>query len=162
MARARDEKFASSLDKYDTEIADAQATIEAADKEIDDLRASKKTSSGADSGPHLAKAKQIQEDLNNIKGNKNNINVIVGKVNTMLSNNSPGVLVAGLEHFVAILRNSKSASNVDVELFFLDAKKLGTKLRRMEPSGLKYENIALHKEQLASIADKFVDNPKPA
>ena len=163
LARARDEKFASSLDKYDTEIADAQATIEAADKEIDELRASKKTSSGEDSGPHLAKAKQIQEDLNNIKGNKSgNINVIVGKVNTMLSNNSPGVLVAGLEHFVAILRNSKSASNVDVELFFLDAKKLGTKLRRMEPSGLKYENIALHKEQLASIVDKFVDNPKPA
>ena len=161
LARARDEKFASSLDKYDTEIAEAQATIEAADKEIDELRASKKTSSGEDSGPHLAKAKQIQEDLNNIKGNKNNINVIVGKVNTMLSNNSPGVLVAGLEHFVAILRNSKSASNVDVELFFLDAKKLGTKLRRMEPSGLKYENIAHHKEQLASIVGQFVDNPKP-
>ena len=80
----------------------------------------------------------------------------------MLSENSPGVLVAGLEHFVAILRNSKAANNVDVELFFLDAKKLGTKLRRMEPSGLKYENIAHHKEQLASIADQFVDNPKPA
>lgn len=80
----------------------------------------------------------------------------------MLQNNSPGVLVAGLEHFVAILRNSKAANNVDVELFFLDAKKLGTKLRRMEPSGLKYENIAHHKEQLASIVGQFVDNPKPA
>jgi len=43
----------------------------------------------------------------------------------------------------------------------LDAKKLGTKLRRMEPSGLKYENIAHHKEQLASIVGQFVDNPKP-
>ena len=32
----------------------------------------------------------------------------------------------------------------------------------MEPFGLKYENVSLHKEQLASIADKFIDEPKPA
>lgn len=161
LARSREEKFAGSLDKYDAEITEAQATIEEADKEIDNLRASQKTSSGADSGPHLARAKEIQEELNNIKGNKQNINVIVGNVNKTLQDNSPGTLVAGLEHFVAILRNSKTANNVDVELFFLDAKKLGTKLRRMEPSGLKYENITYHKEQLASIVDQFEDNPRP-
>ena len=86
---------------------------------------------------------------------------IVKKVNALLVNNSPGDLVVGLEHFVAILRNSRSASNVDVELFFLDHKKLTTKLRRMEPNQLKYENVKIHRDEIASIIGKFEDNPRP-
>ena len=56
-ARAREEKFATSQDKYDREITESQATIEECDKAIDELRASKKSSDSAESGPHLAKAK---------------------------------------------------------------------------------------------------------
>ena len=56
-ARAREQKFAGSQDKYDSEITESQATIEECDKAIDELRASKKSSDSAESGPHLAKAK---------------------------------------------------------------------------------------------------------
>ena len=56
-ARAREEKFAGSQDKYDSEITESQATIEECDKAFDELRASKKSSDSAESGPHLAKAK---------------------------------------------------------------------------------------------------------
>ena len=56
-ARAREEKFAGSQDKYDSEITESQAAIEECDKAIDELRASKKSSDSAESGPHLAKAK---------------------------------------------------------------------------------------------------------
>ena len=66
----------------------------------------------------MEKAKEIYEGLAD-KGNKaGNMEAIVKKVNELFVNNSPGHLVVGLEHFVAILRNSRSASNVDVELFF--------------------------------------------
>ena len=110
----------------------------------------------------MERAKVIYEGLADKTNKSGNMEAIVKKINALLVNNSPGALVAGLEHFVAILRNSRSASNVDVELFFLDAKKLTTKLRRMEPTQLKYENVQIHRDQIASIIDKFEDNPRPA
>ena len=82
----------------------------------------------------MERAKVIYEGLADKTNKSGNMEAIVKKINALLVNNSPGDLVVGLEHFVAILRNSGSASNVDVELFFLDAKKLTTKLRRMEPT----------------------------
>jgi len=58
-------------------------------------------------------------NLADIKGNKkDNMEILVKLVNTTLASKSPENLIKGLEHFVALLRNSKSASNVDVELFF--------------------------------------------
>lgn len=119
-------------------------------------------SNSDDPKPHLERAKEIYESLADKTNKSGNMESIVKKVNALLVNNSPGDLVVGLEHFVAILRNSRSASNVDVELFFLDHKKLTTKLRRMEPNQLKYENVQIHRDEIATIIGKFQDNPRPA
>jgi len=56
-----------------------------------------------------------------------------------------------MEAFVGLLRNCSQANNVDVELFFKDAKKLSNKLKRMESHGLKWAHVKKHKEELEAI-----------
>ena len=110
----------------------------------------------------MAKAKEIYESLADTKGNKTgSMEVLVKKLNVLLQNKSPEKLCLALEHFVALLRNSKVATNVDVELFFMDAKKLTTKLRRMDPSTLKYDNVLAHRDQLASMSNEKWFDEKP-
>ena len=110
----------------------------------------------------MAKAKEIYESLADTKGNKpGSMEVLVKKLNVLLQNKSPAKLCLALEHFVALLRNSKVATNVDVELFFMDAKKLTTTLRRMDPATLKYDNVLAHRDQLASMNNEKWFDEKP-
>ena len=114
----REEEFKQSLVKYETDKTEAQATIDECQRGIQEKQAELEGNTD-DPAPHLAKAKEIYESLADIKGNKKgNMEVLVKLVNTTLTSKSPENLIKGLEHFVALLRNSKSASNVDVELFF--------------------------------------------
>jgi hypothetical protein len=53
-------------------------------------------------------------------------------------------LVTGIQLFVALLRNNKSATNVDVELYLKDYEKLMFKLRRADASGLSTSTVTFH------------------
>ena len=161
LARGRDEAFKESLVKYENEKEEAAKTIEESKAAIQ-AKEDELASNSDDPAPYLAKAKEIYETLADSKNKKGNMEAIVKLVNETLNNHSPGMLVVGLEHFVALLRNSRSANNVDVELFFKDAQKLTTKLRRMEASTLKYDNVKIHRDELASVKGEFADNPRPA
>lgn len=57
---------------------------------------------------------------------------MVAKVNKIFKSDKPESLIAGVEPFVAILRNKMDANNVDVELFFRKYENLVAKMRRME------------------------------
>ena len=89
------------------------------------------------------------------------INKMVAGINDIFEVEHPEDLVAGIEALVGLLRDCKQASNVDVELFMKDAKKLSNKFKRMESHGLKYENVKNHKAALEAALPKFVDRPKP-
>ena len=82
---------------------------------------------------------------------------IVKGINAIFESESPTHLVNGLEAFVGLLRGCKQATPVDLELFFMDAKKLSNKLKRMESHGLKYEIVKKHKEILEEEVKYFVD-----
>ena len=114
----REEEFKQSLVKYETEKTEAQATIDESQRGIQEKQAELDGNTD-DPKPHLDKAKEIYDNLADIKGNKkDNMEILVKLVNTTFTSKSPENLIKGLEAFVALLRNSKSASNVDVELFF--------------------------------------------
>jgi len=82
---------------------------------------------------------------------KGRMEKIVKGVNDIFEYEHPEHLVMGLEALVGLLRNCNQANNVDVELFFKDASKLRNKLKRMESSGLRYDHVKKHKEELEAI-----------
>jgi len=103
---------------------------------------------------------EYSKDLPTLKTNlaaiKEKINEkTVKKINQILSKKSPGTLIDGLESFVALLRNHKSATNVDVELYFSDFSRLIFKLENIDASHLHLEIVEHHKESLAKILPSF-------
>lgn len=77
------------------------------------------------------------------------------KINELLQKSSPSTLVAGLESLVALLRNHKTATNVDVELYFQDFTKLTLKLQRIEAASLSKEYVEKHHKALKAILPSF-------
>lgn len=69
----------------------------------------------------------------------------VKKINEVLSKKSPIALVSGIESFVAILRNHKTATNDDVELYFHDYSRLIFKLENIQANTLFLEVVEHHK-----------------
>ena len=72
-----------------------------------------------------------------------------------MSKKSPGTLIDGIESFVALLRNHKSASNVDVELYFHDFSRLIFKLENIDASHLHLDIVEHHKQAFAKILPGF-------
>lgn len=81
----------------------------------------------------------------------------VKKLNVTLTKKSPGTLIDGLEHFVAVLRNHKAATNVDVELYFQDFSRLILKLQRIDATQLHNDVVLHHKNAFVSIKPAFND-----
>jgi len=79
----------------------------------------------------------------------------VKKINLILETESPKTLIKGLEAFVGILRNARVSTPVDTELFFKDHGKLISKLKRMEPTGLRLEFIENHTKALDEVRPDF-------
>ena len=46
------------------------------------------------------------------------------EINEMLQRNTPPVLIMGLETVVALMRNHQAATNIDIEIYFKEFKKL--------------------------------------
>jgi hypothetical protein len=65
----------------------------------------------------------------------------VKKINQILTKKSPGTLIDGIESFVAVLRNHKAATNVDVELYFHDFSRLIYKLDNIDAGQLHIEVV---------------------
>lgn len=65
----------------------------------------------------------------------------MAEVNEILSNDAPEHLVKVLEVFVSVLRDKPDTKPVDVELFFLDFKKLYAKMGRMETTDLSFKLV---------------------
>lgn len=56
---------------------------------------------------------------------------------------------------MALLRNNKSASNVDVELYFQDFSRLVFKLENIDASHLDLDIVEHHKQSFAKILPSF-------
>lgn len=79
------------------------------------------------------------------------------RVNKVLGGYSPNVLIETLESLVAMLRNSQSANNVDVELYFADFTKLLFKFQNINPANLDAALVAKHGQHLASLLPHYAD-----
>ena len=75
------------------------------------------------------------------------------KINSTLEIDSPEVLVKGLEAIVALMRNHEKASNIDVELYFKDLKKLTLKMERLDATKLTTEIVQRQHDQIKSVKD---------
>lgn len=76
---------------------------------------------------------------------------LVETVNKTLELHSPSTLITILETFVALLRNNQFTKPVDVELFFADAGKLASKMRRHTTTSVDLELALACKEKLEPI-----------
>lgn len=76
---------------------------------------------------------------------------MVTKINKILEKDGPVVLVRGLEAVVALMRNVEKATNIDVELYFRDFKKLQLKMQRMDPLAVDLEIAKSKKKELLEI-----------
>jgi hypothetical protein len=64
-------------------------------------------------------------------------------------------LVDGIESFVAVLRNHKTASNDDVELYFHDYSRLIFKLENIDASSLFLDVVEYHKQAFSNVIASF-------
>jgi hypothetical protein len=69
--------------------------------------------------------------------------------------NSNFSLVAGIQSMVALLRNNKTANNVDVELYLKDFDKLMFKLNRADVTGLTISTVNYHQKEIQKIVGAF-------
>lgn len=76
-------------------------------------------------------------------------------INKYLENDSPQLLIQGLEEFVALLRNAKTASNNDVELYMASHEKLIIKLQRINASDLTYTTVERHRDAFNNLITSF-------
>jgi hypothetical protein len=83
------------------------------------------------------------------------------RVNKVLGGYSPDTLIDSLETIVAMMRNAQSASNVDVELYFMDYSKLLWKMQRLNPADLDTALVAQHGKTLAKLLPRFADTSLP-
>jgi len=111
---------------------------------------------------HRGKLEEVDGQSHNLKSDcdskqKNITSEIVKKVNHIFDRDRPApqTLIAGMECFVALLRNAKKASNVDVELYFASYEKLDIKLGRIQPTSLKYETVQHHQNLLNNLVSRF-------
>ena len=73
---------------------------------------------------------------------------LVKNVNKVLYAEAPKVLIAGIEPFVAVLRNKKDANNVDVELFFKKHANLIAKMKRMDMRSMQADVVNMNLDRL--------------
>lgn len=73
---------------------------------------------------------------------------LIKKFNELLYEETPAVLIAGIEPFVALLRNKEQANNVDVELFFKVPANLISKLGRMDMASMDEAVVSMKLEEL--------------
>ena len=66
-------------------------------------------------------------------------------------------MVNGIESFVAVLRNHKTATNDDVELYFHDYSRLIFKLENIQANSLFLEVVEHHKQAFANVLSSFTD-----
>jgi len=68
-------------------------------------------------------------------------------------------LVKFLETFAALLRNVRVGSNIDVEMYFSDYKKLQVKLAKVcdKKKTFDFELVQMHLQTLASLTKTFKD-----
>lgn len=66
---------------------------------------------------------------------------LVKHINQKLDNSKPHNLILLLEIFVALLRDKKKATQVDVKLYLENIDKLQFKLRTMDPHKLTLETV---------------------
>lgn len=83
------------------------------------------------------------------------------RVNKVLGGFSPDTLIDTLETMVAMMRNHESASNVDVELYFMDYTKLLWKMQRLNPADLDAALVEKHGKQMASLLPRYADKSLP-
>ena len=62
-----------------------------------------------------------------------------------------------LETFVSLLRNEEKATNVDVEMYFADFKKLTLKMERMDPLTLDQKKVESKLQQLKAQQGEFTN-----
>ena len=75
----------------------------------------------------------------------------VMRVNDILGKYSPAALCNGLESLVAMLRNTETASNFDVEIYFADYSKLMLKFQRINPADLSLALVRKHGAYLKHV-----------
>ena len=73
---------------------------------------------------------------------------LVKKINRILYAESPDKLIAGIEPFVAVLRNKIKANNVDAELFFKKHANLVAKMKRMDMRSMNAEVVEQNLKKL--------------
>lgn len=69
---------------------------------------------------------------------------------------SPPTLTKGLESFVALLRNTQTASNIDVELYFAEFAKLSKKMMTITAHKHDLDTVSSHEKQLQAQKSEFV------
>lgn len=113
----------------------------------------KSNQKGVDNGGHEDQAKQAKAKLATLleKFSKGSID----KLSSYFEKEQNPSLCSGIECFVALLRGTRKASNVDVELYLKDYDKLMWKLKRAEVSHLDLVLIEYHKAQLGQIKNGF-------
>jgi hypothetical protein len=80
----------------------------------------------------------------------------VDLVNKKLMDQSPPTLTKGLESFVALLRNTQTASNIDVELYFAEFAKLSKKMMTITAHKHDLDTVSSHEKQLQAQKSEFV------
>lgn len=69
--------------------------------------------------------------------------------------------MVGIQGFVAMLRNNKTGTNVDVELYLKDFDKLMFKLRRADVSGISLATVTHHQRELQKVSGAFTQTSHP-
>jgi len=73
------------------------------------------------------------------------------KINKILENKAPNTLVLGLECFVALMRNEPVATNIDVQMYFADFKKLMYCMDHADPTTFDLDVINQHAKTLTTL-----------
>lgn len=69
-------------------------------------------------------------------------------INKKLQKESPAILIKMLETFVAMLRNTKKADMVDVEIYFKEYSKLAKKMQTITAIKHDIDTVTLHEKAL--------------
>lgn len=89
---------------------------------------------------------------------------VIKRLNKVLMDCVPNQnLVKFLETFAALLRNVRVGSNIDVEMYFSDYKKLQVKLAKVcdKKKTFDFELVQMHLQTLASLTKTFKDQSNP-
>ena len=145
----------SKRQEFENQLAETQNKIAELDEKIADFTG--KIAVGGGSLDALeAQVSAAKQKLDSILGkfdaatNK--------KLNQYFENDSNFSLVAGISSLVAILRNNKTASNVDVELYLKDYEKLIFKLRQADVKNLSVNTVNFHQKELSKIIGAFTNS----